>query len=710
MSNILSNIAALKSLYHLNRNEEGYATSIERISSGKRINTAGDDAAGASIVNRMTSQITGMQVAIRNAGDAISMAQTAEGAMNECSEILHRMRELAVQAANGTYSGADRVALNAEVVELKNELLRISETTKFNDVKLINGDFRDTTFEIGYDESPGHAHNLSIESVKPTDLGMWKTTTQLNKTVTATAVHATDGTITTDVDHLFQAGDLITYEQGAQPILGLVDGQTYLVDLGGAASNSFKLKEIDGAAVTYKGGTSPWGTGVGAKFHLASLAGAPSVVQIGTDTASSMVNKSEDITIHGHVGSQKIDIGTSMTAKEIAAAVFARESVTGVRATAQTNAKLTVTPNNNTDDYTVVSFKIRGMNSEAADAKLVAATIKFGTTDGLRTADLSDLRDKINGISGNTGIQAVLASDKTSIHLKSPDGYDIIIEDVDFPAKTAAAVKTTTIAGSKITHGTETFTVDAGHGYTTGDAIKLVSASNAAQADIGLDMGKTYTVVATSSTDFTLKDPSNNNADVLLSAGLAAGTDTVTFHKVEKSLNLQTLDRNQDLKGGPVTLVDKELGDDEAPNMSNSARISGEVQYESAYVFTLVPDVKTNGLFRDAPPAATLDKISEMDILTVDNSHRMLTSIDGALKRVDAERGDLGATMNRMTHTIDNLSNIVVNSSASRSRIQDADMALETAELAKSQILQQAATAMVGQANKALQTVLSLLR
>ena len=103
-------------------------------------------------------------------------------------------------------------------------------------------------------------------------------------------------------------------------------------------------------------------------------------------------------------------------------------------------------------------------------------------------------------------------------------------------------------------------------------------------------------------------------------------------------------------------------------------------------------------------------KVSDMDVLTVDNSHRMLTSIDGALKRVDAERGDLGATMNRMGHTIDNLGNIVVNSSAARSRIEDADMALETAELAKSQILQQAATAMVGQANKAMQTILTLLR
>ena len=86
-------------------------------------------------------------------------------------------------------------------------------------------------------------------------------------------------------------------------------------------------------------------------------------------------------------------------------------------------------------------------------------------------------------------------------------------------------------------------------------------------------------------------------------------------------------------------------------------------------VFTLVPAVK-DSLFRDAPPAATLLKVSEMNILTVDNSHKMLTSIDGALKRVDAERGDLGATMNRMGHTIDNLGNISVNLSASRSRIE----------------------------------------
>ena len=126
MSTIGSNIAALKSLHNLRLNEDGFAKATERLSSGKRLNSAGDDAAGAAIVNRMSSQIAGMNVAIRNAGDAISMSQVAEGALHEVSEILQRMRELAVQAANGSYSGADRVSLNQEIVSLKKELIRNS--------------------------------------------------------------------------------------------------------------------------------------------------------------------------------------------------------------------------------------------------------------------------------------------------------------------------------------------------------------------------------------------------------------------------------------------------------------------------------------------------------------------------------------------------------------------------------------------------------
>ena len=679
---------------------------MERISSGKRINAAGDDAAGASIVNRMTSQITGMQVAIRNAGDAISMAQTAEGAMNECSEILHRMRELAVQSANGTYSGADRVALNAEVVELKNELLRISETTKFNDVKLLNGSFTDTTFEIGYDESPGHAHNLSIESVKPDDLGMWTTHTQQEKTITVGSVlnYGSSPLITASADHGFVDGDQVTYEaqSGVAKISGLVSGQTYLVT-NTTGTTQFALTDLDGNAVSYgkASANTDHGTGVGAKFHLASLAGAPTVGEAGTTAPTSEVLKTEDLTIHGYVGSTTVQVATASTAKAMAEAISATESLTGVKATAQTNARLTVTPDNNTNDYRVISFELSGMNTTS---KLISASITMGTGDGNFSADLSDLRDKINGFSGATGIQASLSSDKSYIDLKSPDGYDIIIENVDFPTKIAGDRVTATSTASNV-NTNNTITTQAAHGFAVGDQVRINSLPAHGETMDGITTGVTYTVATAPTTDtFTLTTSDGTAVNITTD-----NDGTVTFEKVEPSLNFQATDRNKNLKGVAVELVDKELVGENAPNAADSARITGDVQYESSQVFTLVPAIK-DSLFRDAPPAATLLKVSEMNILTVDNSHKMLTSIDGALKRVDAERGDLGATMNRMGHTIDNLGNISVNLSASRSRIEDADMALETAELAKTQILQQAATAMVGQANKAMQTILTLLR
>ena len=187
MTNILTNSAALLSQFHLSNVDDGATKATERLASGKRINNAGDDAAGAAIVNRMTSQISGMEVAIRNAGDAISMAQTAEGALGEVSEILQRMRELGVQAANGTYSGADRVSLNAEIVQLKKELTRIGEATTFNNTKLLNGTFQDTEFELGYDESPQHSHTLSIDDVRPTKLGVWNMSSQLEKKATVSS-------------------------------------------------------------------------------------------------------------------------------------------------------------------------------------------------------------------------------------------------------------------------------------------------------------------------------------------------------------------------------------------------------------------------------------------------------------------------------------------------------------------------------------------
>lgn len=150
---INTNIASLNAQRNLNVSQNSLSTALQRLSSGLRINSAKDDAAGLAISERMTSQIRGMNQAARNANDGISLAQTAEGALVEVGNNLQRIRELAVQAANGIYSEPDREALNAEVTQLTNEIIRIGASTKFNGTNLLDGSFTAVTFQVGADNS-----------------------------------------------------------------------------------------------------------------------------------------------------------------------------------------------------------------------------------------------------------------------------------------------------------------------------------------------------------------------------------------------------------------------------------------------------------------------------------------------------------------------------------------------------------------------------
>ena len=165
-----TNVSSLNSQRHLNRSSMGLATSMERLASGMRINSAKDDAAGLQISNRLTTQINGLSVAQRNANDGISMAQTAEGAMSESTTILQRMRELALQSANGSNSSEDRESLQKEVSALQAELTRISDTTSFGGQQLLNGDFGTKQFQVG-----ANAHetiSLSLNSIAASDIGV----------------------------------------------------------------------------------------------------------------------------------------------------------------------------------------------------------------------------------------------------------------------------------------------------------------------------------------------------------------------------------------------------------------------------------------------------------------------------------------------------------------------------------------------------------
>lgn len=170
-----TNIASLNTQRNLGASSNALNTSLQRLSTGSRINSAKDDAAGLQISNRLTSQINGLGVAVRNANDGISLSQTAEGALQQSTNILQRMRDLSLQSANDSNSATDRASLQKEVTELKNELTRIADTTSFGGRKLLDGSFGTAQFQVG--ANANETISVSLSSAKATNLGANRTLT-----------------------------------------------------------------------------------------------------------------------------------------------------------------------------------------------------------------------------------------------------------------------------------------------------------------------------------------------------------------------------------------------------------------------------------------------------------------------------------------------------------------------------------------------------
>src|SRR5688572_21060740 len=160
---INTNIASLNAQRNLNASQNSLAVSLQRLSSGMRINSAKDDAAGLAITERMTSQIRGLNQAARNANDGISLAQTAEGDLVQIGQNLQRLRELSIQSANATNSSSDRTALNAEASQLVSEIDRVAANSQFNGVKLLDGTFTGQTFQVGANNTVND--RISVSSI-----------------------------------------------------------------------------------------------------------------------------------------------------------------------------------------------------------------------------------------------------------------------------------------------------------------------------------------------------------------------------------------------------------------------------------------------------------------------------------------------------------------------------------------------------------------
>ena len=647
MSKINTNMAGVTTLYHLRNKEDAMNQALERISPGLRINNAVDDAAGASLVNRMTSQVKGLEAAIRNAADAISLTQTAEGALDEVSSILHRMRELSVQSANGVYTGQDRQAIQNEIGQLQLELARIAENSTFNAVKMLNGDFTNTAFQIGF--QPGDSAILSIENVDPTGLGEYLMAT----------------------DQLVNAAS--TFFPAAFPSV---------------ASSK--------AALTTK------------------------------------IAETEDIIIYGNVGNATIDINGGATAKEIAAAITARKGETGVYADAQTrmNVQFSELAAGSAPAPDTVSFNIYGKNSSPV---LIAANVDFGITSGAG-ANLSELAAAVNGTSGKTGITASLSVDKSTMTLISDAGYDVVVENYALVAGTGPTMN---ISGAdedfaNLTDGTTKFNNNDSGSATTTDyysPIELTAGTNPDTVGVSgtIKFHSPFVFSVSTASQGTTEAPTLTVAgsDTALTANLTqlivvpqVGGATVVDAGSTTGSGM-TIEFRTDGTGDmltPVRILNMGTGFSYGDVITIPRSITGHGSANTTITLTAPTGhssgdeiVVPGGLFSGNPPGATLSSVSDLDVLNVKNALKMLTAVDGALVRIDLERSDLGSTMSRMEHTISNLSNIVMNTKAARSRIADADIAFESTELSKAQVLNQAAQAMLAQANKAQQSILQLL-
>jgi len=233
---INTNVASLNAQRNLGSSQSALAKSMQRLSSGLRINSAKDDAAGLAISDRMTSQIRGLNQAVRNSNDGISLAQTAEGALQESTNILQRMRELAVQSANDTNSASDRSSLQAEVNQLKQELTRIADTTTFNGKNLLDGSLTSAQFQVG--ANANETISFGISSARAANLGSNSLTTNNATATEGIEVATTAGTGATTIANNV-ANQTLTIVGGEGPAtVSVTAGQTAAVIAGNINAKS----------------------------------------------------------------------------------------------------------------------------------------------------------------------------------------------------------------------------------------------------------------------------------------------------------------------------------------------------------------------------------------------------------------------------------------------------------------------------------------
>ena len=387
--------------------------------------------------------------------------------------------------------------------------------------------------------------------------------------------------------------------------------------------------------------------------------------------------EADTLTISGQLGSANVAITAGETARDIAKNINNVFESTGVDASASTQLKFEGLATSGNTGVVSVSFDLYGSNTSAVT---ISSSVNLGATTG--ASNFTELRDSINAYTAQTGVEAVLSTDFTYLYLTQSEGYDIKIADVNFDLETASNATSTLVNGAT-TAGTTLLTVDSTTSMATGDFIN----------GAGIPAGTTISGI--SGSVLTLSNAIT--ADIADDANISVGAD--------RAFRITGMSEDLLSSGYQVDIVDTNHGGAKL----DSAIVSGQITMASSKQFTVNGDI-TKGMFTTNPGAATLNKLSTLSVLTRQKSTDALTVLDKSMDRINLERAKLGAIMSRMEKAVDNLSNVAMNTTASKGRIVDADFALESANLTRAQILQSSATAMIAQASKSMQTVLELLR
>lgn len=625
---INTNLASLNAQRNLGLNNSQLAKSLERLSSGLRVNRAADDAAGLSIASKLNFQARGLNQAVRNSGDATSLAQTAEGAFAVATNIIGRLRELAVQSASDTNTSSDRVTLKGESDLLVAELTRLATTTEFNGATLLDGSFTSGKVQVG--ANADQTISFSLGDMRAAQLGKFA----------AFSVNIQDGIGSLGTADQSGFGNVTT---GEFKVNGQLVGATAASD---DQVSVLELKYADTAS-----GTSAFSAGSGT-----SLASAGIGYALATGTGTIYINGTA-ITSLANAGGASIASGTSAAYAQNSE--FVSAIVTKINAAGITNVTARATSGN--QGYVLVATKgtdIRLAFSVAGTSTFTSAYSTIGLASqvvgsGNATSEVSTYNGQSSAIAKSAAIN--------SVKTKSAVTAATVSNDI---SQSAAVTAGALVAGDLYINGVDLGAVT---NITAGDGTGSLRAAINAK---------------TSSTGVTASV--NGSGALVLSA--ADGRNITAF------------------------------------STANAATVTGASAgvnlYRGAIKFTSQSDVTFSGTTTDIGAASTstpftadlANAVSLLDLSTQAGANTAITTLDAALTQVSKLRSDVGALQNRLELTVQALQTSAENQTAAESRIRDADFAAETSRFTRNQVLVQAGTAILAQANTSTQIALQLLQ